>query len=168
MPSRDRQRGKLTILAATILLLGTGIFTGAAFSWQFPGWYRALFLGVAVAMVLCAVVLVFRMLSLERGFRGDLPAAPPGNPAANDSAEGLPEMLSRLAHDIGNSLAGLSGVVEILGRDLPASSGGKEIIEEARREIRRIEEAVADFRARAGSGAAKPEPAEAESRVSRE
>ncbi len=167
MPSRDTQRGRLTILAATILLLGTGIFTGAAFSWRLPGWYRALFLGVAVAMVVCAAVLVFRSLSLERGFRSER-APHPGNPAAGDSAEGLSEMLSRLAHDIRNSLAGLSGVVEILGRDLPASSNGKEVIEEARREIRRIEETVADFRARAGSGAAKPEPAGAESRVNRE
>lgn len=71
MPSPNKQRGKLTILAATILLLGTGIFTGAAFSWRLPGWYRGLFVGVAAAMVLCAIVLVFRTLSLERGFGSD-------------------------------------------------------------------------------------------------
>lgn len=168
MASRDQQRGKLTILAATILLLGTGIFTGAAYSWRLPGWYRALFLGVAAAMVLCAVVLVFRTLSLERRFRSDPRAPHPGNRVANGSAEGLPEMVSRLAHDIRNSLAGLSGVVEIFGRDLPASSGGKEVIEEARREIRHIEEALAEFRARVEAEASKPVATGAGSRAGRE
>lgn len=165
MPSRNRQRGRLTILAATILLLGTGIFTGAAFSWRLPKWYQVLFLGVAVAMVICAIVLVFRTLSLERNLRSDSPAFAPGNRAAHDSPQDLAAMLSRLAHDIRNSLAGLSGVVEIFSRDLPASSDGREILAEARRQIRHIDQAVADFRARVEPGAAKPDPAREESRV---
>ncbi len=168
MASRNQQRGKLTVLAATILLLGTGIFTGAAYSWRLPGWYRALFLGVAAAMVLCAALLVFRTLSLERGFRGDAKIGPPGNRVAGDSAAELSETFSRLAHDIRNSLAGLSGVVEILGRDLPASSNGGEVIEEARREIRHIEEALAEFRARVESEAPKPVGTGAGSRTGRE
>jgi signal transduction histidine kinase len=164
MASRDHQRGRLTILAATLLLIGTGIFAGAAYSLGLPGWYRALLLGVAAVMVLSAGALVLRTLSLERGLRRDLPAPNPGNPAI-DRPGSLAESVSRLAHDIRNSLAGLSGVIEILGRDLPAASGGKEVIEEARREIRHIDEAVADFRARVETRTANPEPTGAGSPV---
>jgi signal transduction histidine kinase len=115
-------------------------------------------------MVLSAGALVLRTVSLERGLRSNLPAPKAANPGG-DSLEDLMGSVSLLVHDIRNSLAGLSGVIEILGRDLPASSGGKEIIEEARHEIRHIDEAVADFRARIETRTANPDPTGAGSPV---
>ncbi len=159
MPSRDTKLGKLTIPAATILLLGTGIFTGAAFSSRLPGWYRMLFLGVAVAMVLCAVVLVLRTFSLERRLSIAPAAVDLGNRVSHEPMEDLPELASGLAQEIRNSLAGLTGVVEVLGRDLPASSDGREAMDQAQRYIRHIDQALADFRAQVEARAPKPEQA---------
>ena len=50
----------------------------------------------------------------------------------------LGELAAGLAHEIRNPLAGIAGVIEIVGRDLPATSLSREMMKEARLEIDRI------------------------------
>lgn len=57
----------------------------------------------------------------------------------------LGELAAGLAHEIRNPLAGIAGVVEIIGRDLPENSAGREVWEEARGEIQRIQKTLNDL-----------------------
>lgn len=57
----------------------------------------------------------------------------------------LGELAAGLAHEIRNPLAGIAGVVEIIGRDLPEGSPGREVWEEARGEIQRIQKILSDL-----------------------
>lgn len=99
MPSQSTQGAKLTILAAAVLLLGTGIFAGAAFSWRLPTWYQALFLGVAVAMVVSGAALVLRALLLERRVR-EIEQALAGYRASVEAGTAKPEPAELEAHPI--------------------------------------------------------------------
>ncbi len=55
------------------------------------------------------------------------------------------EMASRLAHEIRNPLAGLEGVLSVLYEDLPPESPDREILEEARNQVHRIDRTVSDI-----------------------
>lgn len=57
----------------------------------------------------------------------------------------LGELAAGLAHEIRNPLAGIAGVVEIIGRDLPEGSAGREVWEEVRGEIQRIQKTLNDL-----------------------
>jgi len=57
----------------------------------------------------------------------------------------LGELATGLAHEIRNPLAGIAGVIEIIGRDLPASSPARSVVKEARQEITRINQIVTDL-----------------------
>jgi len=50
----------------------------------------------------------------------------------------LGEMATGLAHEIRNPLAGISGVVEIIARDLPANSPARAVVKDVRLEIAQI------------------------------
>ena len=50
-----------------------------------------------------------------------------------------------LAHEIRNPLAGIAGVIEIVGRDLPPSSPAKAIVKDVRQEIAHINRIVTDL-----------------------
>lgn len=50
----------------------------------------------------------------------------------------LGELATGLAHEIRNPLAGIAGVIEIVGRDLPASSPAKTVVKDVREEIAQI------------------------------
>ena len=50
-----------------------------------------------------------------------------------------------LAHEIRNPLAGIAGVIEIVGRDLPASSPAKSVVKEIRQEITQINRILSDL-----------------------
>lgn len=57
----------------------------------------------------------------------------------------LGEMATGLAHEIRNPLAGIAGVIEIIGRDLPATSPAHSVVKDVRQEIARINHIVTDL-----------------------
>jgi signal transduction histidine kinase len=57
----------------------------------------------------------------------------------------LGEMATGLAHEIRNPLAGIAGVIEIIGRDLPATSPARSVVKDVRQEIARINRIVTDL-----------------------
>jgi signal transduction histidine kinase len=57
----------------------------------------------------------------------------------------LGEMATGLAHEIRNPLAGIAGVIEIISRDLPASSPARSVVKDVRQEIARINQIVTDL-----------------------
>ncbi|MGA9529731.1 MAG: ATP-binding protein [Terriglobales bacterium] len=67
----------------------------------------------------------------------------------------LGEVATGLAHEIRNPLAGIAGVIEIVGRDLPASSPAKAVVKEVREEIAQINRILTDL-----LGTARPRASE--------
>jgi signal transduction histidine kinase len=65
----------------------------------------------------------------------------------------LGELATGLAHEIRNPLAGIAGVIEIVGRDLPASSPARAVVKDVRQEIARINRTLTDL-----LGTARPHP----------
>ena len=57
----------------------------------------------------------------------------------------LGEMATGLAHEIRNPLAGIAGVIEIVGRDLPNTSPARSVLKDVRQEIARINHIVTDL-----------------------
>jgi signal transduction histidine kinase len=57
----------------------------------------------------------------------------------------LGELATGLAHEIRNPLAGIAGVIEIVGRDLPATSPARAVVKDVRREITRISRTLTDL-----------------------
>src|SRR5580693_502414 len=57
----------------------------------------------------------------------------------------LGEMATGLAHEIRNPLAGIAGVIEIIGRDLPPTSPARAVVKDVRLEIARISRTLTDL-----------------------
>ncbi len=57
----------------------------------------------------------------------------------------LGELATGLAHEIRNPLAGIAGVIEIIGRDLPPSSPAREMVKDVRTEINQINRILTDL-----------------------
>src|ERR1700747_662963 len=57
----------------------------------------------------------------------------------------LGELAPGLAHEIRNPLAGIAGVIEIIGRDLPTTSPARAVVKDVRQEIGRINHIVTDL-----------------------
>jgi signal transduction histidine kinase len=57
----------------------------------------------------------------------------------------LGELAAGLAHEIRNPLAGIAGVIEIIGRDLPGTSPARGVVKEIRQEIAQINHILSDF-----------------------
>ncbi len=55
------------------------------------------------------------------------------------------ELAAGLAHEIRNPLAGIAGVMEIIGRDLPEHSPAHEVLKEVRQEVQHINRIVTDL-----------------------
>jgi len=57
----------------------------------------------------------------------------------------LGELATGLAHEIRNPLAGIAGVIEIVGRDLPPTSPARAVVKDVRLEIGRISRTLTDL-----------------------
>ncbi len=57
----------------------------------------------------------------------------------------LGELAAGLAHEIRNPLAGIAGVIEIVGRDLPPTSPAKVVVKDVRQEITQINRILTDL-----------------------
>jgi len=57
----------------------------------------------------------------------------------------LGELATGLAHEIRNPLAGIAGVFEIIGRDLPSTSPARAVVKDVRQEIARISRTLTDL-----------------------
>ena len=57
----------------------------------------------------------------------------------------LGELATGLAHEIRNPLAGIAGVIEIIGRDLPPTSPAREMVKDVRMEINQINRILSDL-----------------------
>jgi signal transduction histidine kinase len=57
----------------------------------------------------------------------------------------LGELATGLAHEIRNPLAGIAGVIEIIGRDLPQTSPARAVVKDVRLEIGRISRTLTDL-----------------------
>jgi signal transduction histidine kinase len=57
----------------------------------------------------------------------------------------LGELATGLAHEIRNPLAGIAGVIEIIGRDLPPTSPARAVVKDVRQEIARINRTLIDL-----------------------
>jgi signal transduction histidine kinase len=57
----------------------------------------------------------------------------------------LGELATGLAHEIRNPLAGIAGVIEIVGRDLPTTSPARAVVKDVRLEIGRISRTLTDL-----------------------
>jgi len=67
----------------------------------------------------------------------------------------LGELAAGLAHEIRNPLAGIAGVMDIIGRDLPEKSPARDVLKEVRQEVMRVNRIVSDL-----LETARPRPAE--------
>jgi hypothetical protein len=65
------------------------------------------------------------------------------------------ELAAGVAHEIRNPLAGIAGAIEIITKDFPADHPDREVLEDLRQEVRRIEKVLNDMLAYA-----KPKPAQ--------
>ncbi len=57
----------------------------------------------------------------------------------------LGELATGLAHEIRNPLAGIAGVIDIIGRDLPPSSPARDMVKDVRLEINQINRILTDL-----------------------
>ncbi|HZQ71054.1 MAG TPA: ATP-binding protein [Terriglobales bacterium] len=57
----------------------------------------------------------------------------------------LGELATGLAHEIRNPLAGIAGVIEIVGRDLPSTSPARAVVKDVRQEIAQINHIITDL-----------------------
>jgi signal transduction histidine kinase len=57
----------------------------------------------------------------------------------------LGEMAAGLAHEIRNPLAGIAGVIEVIGRDLPKESPARDVLKEVKIEVQQITRTVGDL-----------------------
>jgi len=53
--------------------------------------------------------------------------------------------ISKLVHDVTNPLAGIAGVIEILGSELPPNAVARDVLPDVKAEIEKIKKLLAEF-----------------------
>jgi two-component system NtrC family sensor kinase len=57
----------------------------------------------------------------------------------------LGELAAGLAHEIRNPLAGIAGVIDVIGSDVPESSPSRQVLEDVRKEVLHIQRIISDL-----------------------
>ncbi len=86
-----------------------------------------------------------RMVQQLRESRGEIERLHRTQMSRAEHFATLGEMATGLAHEIRNPLAGIAGVIEIIGRDLPDTSPARAVVKDVRQEINRINHIVTDL-----------------------
>lgn len=86
-----------------------------------------------------------RMVTQLRESRGEIERLHRTQISRAEHLATLGELATGLAHEIRNPLAGIAGVVEIIGRDLPTTSPARAVVKEIRLEIAQINHILTDL-----------------------
>ena len=76
----------------------------------------------------------------------------------NERLAAIGELTGGVAHEIRNPLAGISGALTMLAREIPRDDDTQEVMAEIQRQIQRMEQLVQDLIAFSQPGAPHPEP----------
>ena len=86
-----------------------------------------------------------RMVEHLRGSREEIERLHRTQMSRAEHLATLGELATGLAHEIRNPLAGIAGVIEIVGRDLPATSPARAVVKDVRQEIAQINRIISDL-----------------------
>jgi signal transduction histidine kinase len=86
-----------------------------------------------------------RMLEQLRANRGEIDRLHRTQMSRAEHLATLGELATGLAHEIRNPLAGIAGVIEIIGRDLPSTSPARAVVKDVKQEITQINRIISDL-----------------------
>ena len=139
-----------------VVLFGSlvGILLLTAYEWFYHG--LTLHVGLAIALLAALSAATGMLIYQERHSWAQLKELRAVHDTEMLHAEHLAtmgELAAGVAHEIRNPLAGIAGAIEIISKDFPKDHPDREILEDLREEVRRIEKVLNDM-----LGYARPKP----------